>query len=118
MVMTSCCVDRCQELVILETYTAKGDDFMLPDFLAIDHEITEDPYYSMYNLSKRPDAAVAKQRVRSISEGDRKDGASKPPKRVIARKRDEASVERCNGISAAATVSTAVTNGHRQSSAS
>jgi len=38
---------------MLETYTSlKGDDFHLPDFLDVEKEVTDDPAYSMYNLSK------------------------------------------------------------------
>jgi hypothetical protein len=38
--------------MMLETYTTmKGDDLHLPDFLEISREVTDDPGYSMYNLS-------------------------------------------------------------------
>ena len=61
---------RCHDLIILETYTsAPGGALALPKFLDIEHEITEDEHYSMYNLSKKP-ASAMQQRVRSISESD------------------------------------------------
>ena len=102
---------RCQDLVILETYTARGDDLELPDFLDIaKDEITSDPNYSMYNLSKKPDSAILKQRVRSCSEGERND-LNGPGAGKIHMRHKETSVDRCNGVSSA-------TNGHRQSTAS
>lgn len=46
-------------MIILETYTTlKGGDLKLPDFLDIVEEVTKDPKYSMYNLS-RIDAEAA-----------------------------------------------------------
>lgn len=59
------CPPRCVGLILLETYTSvKGDDFVLPSFLEIDHEVTGDPAYSMYNLSKKQDAEIAAERQR------------------------------------------------------
>ena len=38
---------------MLETYTSlKGDDFHLPNFLDVEKEVTDDPAFSMYNLSR------------------------------------------------------------------
>jgi len=49
-----CHIFRCHGVIILETYTtSKSNDLVLPDFLQIIKEVTDDPYYSMYNLSKR-----------------------------------------------------------------
>ena len=31
----------------------RGDDLKLPDFLDITREVTKEPYYSMYNLSRK-----------------------------------------------------------------
>jgi len=46
---------RCQNLILLETYSTKNDDQLmqrgLPDFLEIEKAITGNPQYSMYNLS-------------------------------------------------------------------
>jgi len=40
--------------VILETYTTlKGDDLHLPDYLEVIKEVTDNPSYSMFNLSKK-----------------------------------------------------------------
>ncbi|XP_064392262.1 TRPL translocation defect protein 14-like isoform X1 [Halichondria panicea] len=46
------CSQRCQDMLMLETYTTKqGDELELPDFLEIVKEVTSDPHYSMYYLS-------------------------------------------------------------------
>lgn len=47
------CPKRCEDFIILETYTAKTDDLELPDFLEVEKEITMDKAYSMFNLSKK-----------------------------------------------------------------
>lgn len=40
--------------MILETYTtAEAGNINLPDFLDVDCEITDQPLYSMYNLSEK-----------------------------------------------------------------
>ncbi|KAM0726308.1 TRPL translocation defect protein 14 [Formica fusca] len=47
---------RCRGLMLLETYTAlTGDDLknILPQFLTIEKEVTNNPDYSMFNLSLR-----------------------------------------------------------------
>lgn len=52
------CHPRCNGLVLLETYSALEDvllDEALPKFLQIICEVTDDPAYSMYNLSLRAD---------------------------------------------------------------
>ena len=45
---------RCKGLIILETYTSSNNNVeeaqLLPDFLNVEKEITEDLEYSMYNL--------------------------------------------------------------------
>jgi len=44
----------CSGLIMLETYTAlKGSEFDLPSFLDVLGEVTGDPAFSMYNLSKK-----------------------------------------------------------------
>jgi CYTH domain-containing protein len=44
--------DKCSGLLLLETYTTKeGDDLKLPDFLEVVKEVTDDPQYSMFQLS-------------------------------------------------------------------
>ena len=51
--LTHLIVSRCRGLVLLETYTTKeGDNLKLPDFLEVVKEVTSDPQYSMFELSK------------------------------------------------------------------
>ncbi|XP_076452635.1 TRPL translocation defect protein 14-like [Babylonia areolata] len=46
------CPDKCQGLMLLETFTAQDRDALtLPDFITIQGEVTGDPRYSMFNLS-------------------------------------------------------------------
>lgn len=50
------CHPRCDGLILLETYTTHSSEEMtslLPDFLDIEKEVTNDPNYSMYNLSRK-----------------------------------------------------------------
>ena len=43
---------RCCGLLLLETYTTKeSDDLEFPDFLEVMREVTNEPQYSMFNLS-------------------------------------------------------------------
>lgn len=64
---------RCRNLILLETYTSlKGEDLKLPDFLSIVREVTEDPYYSMYNLSRKDDC-LDKRRMSESHVGEKKD---------------------------------------------
>lgn len=52
------CNQRCEGLILLETYTTfKSKEFVpkLPKFLKIVKEVTSDPSYSMYNLSSKTD---------------------------------------------------------------
>lgn len=44
------CNPRCRGLVILTTRCI-DQDLCLPDFLEIEKEVTDDPQYSMHNLS-------------------------------------------------------------------
>lgn len=44
---------RCKGLMILETYTTDSSSIVLPDFLTIECDVTDQPLYSMYNLSKK-----------------------------------------------------------------
>lgn len=46
------CNPRCRGLAILSTHSIE-DDLLLPDFLKIEKEITNDPEYSMFNLSSK-----------------------------------------------------------------
>ena len=47
---------RCKGLILLETYTTnKAEDFEVPPFLEVKHEVTGDLDYSMYNISKKLD---------------------------------------------------------------
>ena len=45
------CQPECCGLALLETYTSK-DGVVLPAFLNIEKEVTDDSYYSMFNLCK------------------------------------------------------------------
>ncbi|OQV16316.1 TRPL protein [Hypsibius exemplaris] len=47
-----------RHLMILETFTTKTGDIPLPDFLEVDREITRDPAYSMFNLSKKTEPST------------------------------------------------------------
>ena len=60
---------RYRGLLILETFTTKTDNLPLPDFLDVDKEITSNPNYSMYNLSRKtlPDAPSSKSQEKSKS---------------------------------------------------
>lgn len=63
------CHARCQNLILLETYTTqKGEELQLPEFLAIHKEVTDDPYYSMYNLSRKDAEMDEKRRLQEIQE--------------------------------------------------
>lgn len=49
------CSTRCDGLILLETYTTvKSSDVRLPPFLEITRDCTDDPDYSMFNLSRCP----------------------------------------------------------------
>lgn len=48
------CNPSCRGLVILSTRSSKGrEENIVPDFIKIEKEITEDLHYSMFNLSKK-----------------------------------------------------------------
>lgn len=57
-IYTDPCPERCKGLVLLETYTTKTDDLELPDFLKIQREVTDEPEYSMFNLSLKENWTV------------------------------------------------------------
>ncbi|XP_018562713.1 TRPL translocation defect protein 14 isoform X2 [Anoplophora glabripennis] len=60
---------RCKGLILLETYSALGDEELLktlPSFLNIKKEVTGNPDYSMYNLSLREDWKTSKKFYKSI----------------------------------------------------
>ena len=44
------CSPRCKGLAILATH-CMDQDLLIPDFIEIEREITDDPYYSIFNLS-------------------------------------------------------------------
>lgn len=47
------CNPKCEGLIILEVYTSAEDTSKIPpEWLDISHEVTHDPQYSMYILSK------------------------------------------------------------------
>lgn len=49
--------DRCKGLIVLETYTTSNstreDHELIPDFLEVKKEVTDDPEHSMYTLCKK-----------------------------------------------------------------
>ena len=52
------CHSRCQNLILLETFTTINDEELvdsLPPFLQVKKNVTGDPAFSMYNLSIRSD---------------------------------------------------------------
>ncbi|BFZ18641.1 hypothetical protein BsWGS_21680 [Bradybaena similaris] len=49
---------RCKDLILLETFTTERDTPTLPSFLTIDREVTSDPNYSMFNLSRKGEHLV------------------------------------------------------------
>ena len=52
---------RCDGLILLETYTTmKGEEMQLPDFLDIIKEVTHDPSYSMFTLSRKTEVVDVK----------------------------------------------------------
>ncbi|CAG5122669.1 unnamed protein product, partial [Candidula unifasciata] len=46
---------RCKGLILLETFTTERDTPTFPSFLTIEREVTNDPNYSMFNLSQKGD---------------------------------------------------------------
>ncbi len=46
------CNPMCRGLIILTTYCI-DKDLTLPNFIDVEKEITDDPKYSMYNMSKK-----------------------------------------------------------------
>ena len=46
------CDPSCRGLALLETRSIQKD-FILPDFLEIERDVTDDAEYSMFNLSKK-----------------------------------------------------------------
>lgn len=45
------CNPCCRGLILLETYTNENEDLLLPEFLKIEEEVTENEKYSMFRLS-------------------------------------------------------------------
>ena len=61
---------RCRNLVLLETYTTKGN-LELPSFLDVVREVTKDPHYSMHYLSAMTTTSTdvsSSENVEDISE--------------------------------------------------
>lgn len=50
--------DRCKGLILLETFTTEQDTPTLPSFLTVVREVTSDPNYSMFNLSRKGEHLV------------------------------------------------------------
>ncbi|KAL3856761.1 hypothetical protein ACJMK2_011481, partial [Sinanodonta woodiana] len=62
------CQEICKGLILLETYTTKTSNLNLPDFLKIEKEVTDDPQYSMFNLSLKDDYKSSLSNISSASE--------------------------------------------------
>ncbi|KAF6204150.1 hypothetical protein GE061_002490 [Apolygus lucorum] len=65
------CHPRCNGLMLLETYSALEDgrlEACLPKFLNIDSEVTDDPSFSMYNLSLREEWANSSKFTQAVKE--------------------------------------------------
>ncbi|KAH3885320.1 hypothetical protein DPMN_009314 [Dreissena polymorpha] len=59
--------DKCQGLILLETYTTKSsDEIALPDFLDIVSEVTDDPKFSMWNLSVKDDLPNSPSKAKDL----------------------------------------------------
>jgi hypothetical protein len=64
------CNQRCEGLILLETYTtAKSRELIdkLPLFLTIVKEVTNDPSYSMYNLSSKTGGSIMARLNNSVN---------------------------------------------------
>lgn len=60
-------VIRCQDLLLLETYTTREEtDLELPDFLSVAKEVTDNPHYSMHYLSVLEDCLPSSWQGRNI----------------------------------------------------
>jgi CYTH domain-containing protein len=90
------CPNRCRGLILLETYTSmKGDDFEVPGFLGVVKEVTGDPAYSMYNLSKKDEPEEVAEK---LSEKVVKKEPAVPVKLHMVRVNYSAADERKNGM--------------------
>ncbi|XP_005110172.1 TRPL translocation defect protein 14 [Aplysia californica] len=49
---------KCKGLMLLETFTTDKGLTTLPDFLTVEKEVTEEPKYSMFNLSQKDEYLV------------------------------------------------------------
>lgn len=59
--------EKCKGLILLETYTTKtADELHLPDFLEVVKEVTDDPNYSMFNLSLKDGLSGSPSRVKGL----------------------------------------------------
>uniref|UniRef100_A0A146LYV1 NadR/Ttd14 AAA domain-containing protein n=2 Tax=Lygus hesperus TaxID=30085 RepID=A0A146LYV1_LYGHE len=69
------CHPRCNGLMLLETYSALEDgrlEACLPKFLNIDSEVTDDPSFSMYNLSLREEWANSSKFTQAVKDFNNK----------------------------------------------
>jgi len=70
------CHQRCSGLMLLETYTTLSpEDFAtrLPSFLNIEHQVTGDPAFSMFNLSLRDEWMNNKKFCHRLSDDEDED---------------------------------------------
>ncbi|XP_064620280.1 TRPL translocation defect protein 14-like isoform X3 [Lineus longissimus] len=61
------CPKSCDGLILLETYTTQSDRLDVPPFLKISKEVTNDPNYSMFNLSMKDQFAHLKHFSKDFS---------------------------------------------------
>lgn len=84
------CPKRCEGLLLLETYTLKkGDQLELPSFLNVVREVTDEPRYSMFNLSMKEQYAHLKLLNKnfadlSVDYPDDKDAVPRKPQKINA----------------------------------
>lgn len=65
------CPPECRGLTLLETYTTKtGVELQLPDFLEVEKEVTDNPLYSMFNLSLKDPIKFKREHLSSVTSDD------------------------------------------------
>merc|ERR1711874_909704 len=94
------CHPRCRGLMLLETYTTLSkEEFKdrLPKFLNVDHEVTGDPAFSMFNLSLREEWINNKKFCQRLSDDEEEkeddDAVHAAHKRLQAVHRKTSSIE-------------------------
>ncbi|XP_046576813.1 TRPL translocation defect protein 14-like [Haliotis rubra] len=57
------CPEKCRGLILLETYTTSAGRLDVPKFLKIEKEVTDDPMFSMFNLSLKDEFSRNKKEL-------------------------------------------------------